>query len=344
MIQTKLNILQSKLKSLNVAIDKENKIRKKNQNIMPVGYNPQCDLSAQINLTQSAIEEATTELNEFYTELDNTGNDIAIGTDNKIWLKLEQTFQPIPNYLLWITLNRMKDDNIEAISRLNSFDQSSDERHLNDESTPIAVGSCKEFITKAQSKQIAIYLEQVAISRNLHRLTQEYVPHYHSFMQSIKTKMELNNNDYDDRTIFEYITQYNAVSFNEGQHEFVVKELNTKQDEYLRQSKQLEGHTLMIQNLKELYTETDQLYSRTRNEIMSLYLVKGKLQHLESCMKKLIDETRQQLQNQQNNVAAGGKSAPTPVVTNTSMSINSFDSSGDNVLCSTKLDDNSMMR
>lgn len=345
-MQAKINILYSKLKSLNTSIEKEKKIRKKIQGIMPVPYNQQSDLATQVEKTRNAIKTATSELNEFYMELDNVDNDIAIGTDNKIWMKLEQTFQHIPNYLLWTTLNRMKDENIETISRLNAFDHSCDELPINPNDSSTIADCFKEFITNAQVKQIAIYLEQVAVSKDLNRLTTQYIPNYHAFMNSIKSKMEMNNDDYDPRTIYEYITQLNAVSFNEGQYDFLIKEFEAKQDECSKESKQLEGHRLMIKQLEEIYIETDQMYSKTRNEVMSLYLIKGKLQHLESSMKELVNETRNLLHSQQNNVGINGTQANVQATpnANSSMSINSFNSSGDNVLCSTKLDNNSMTR
>lgn len=203
--------------------------------------------------------------------------------------------------------------------------------------TGINAPGFKVAISKLYAKHIGLELEKRSLSREKQRLLDDYVLYYESFVTDLRAKYAIFNSvDIDDDFLDDYMQQYSTACYAQAQIEFLQKSIESLEAEMMRSNQIQQDHQMMTNSLRCIYEEIEMLYCQMKDDMKALNSVRGKLEHNESLLRYLM-----QSKNEQQQTMYGGS-----VRHNANNSTNnSFNSSHESVLCSTKLDsfDGTMM-
>lgn len=266
-------------------------------------------LSEEQELSPSkSIKDTIHSLSEFYS---TDGVDII----QQIWKPLRQTIKNIPNNNIWKCLNNMSTEKHKALVKLASLE-------------PISASdkTLKLLIIKLQAKQLSAYVSTNSRKHEFDELEQEFIGLYVKLTDDFNLKMDLlNDTTYDEGIVNEYLSELIINSYIYGQLSYFENRIANINEKTVLLDKQLDNYLVVIDELRELYKSSEQLYKLMQRNRFALRMVKEKMDTIVSAAQQLCI-----------NVDLLQKKTAFNIQNNTS-SI-SFDSLADSVLCSTKLD------
>lgn len=334
-----VELLATKLHSLDASLSVERSKSAQIASLMPVQLNPAVHTESQAT---AAIADTIASLNDLYRS-DST-SPIPINGTHPTWARLKQIVQPVPNCLLWSSIQSMQSRNLAQIKQL-AIESTQGRRLTDHQSTPRDY--LEQFLVRSRAKHIGIELNRMSVAHELERCCEHFMQPYDDFVKRVYSHMDRTEGDYDSNLVEEYLKQFTLNAFNRGQLQFLTDELVTRQAELAERQAQLKDHTTLMAELQTVYAKLDGKFHETRDVCTAMYAIKQKLQALESGAKALVLEARQPSQRallaqqpgtgrtlNSSSVAPGGGGDST---------LGSFNLSNNSVLCSTRLDNSIMV-
>lgn len=105
---------------------------------------------------------------------------------------------------------------------------------------------------------------------------------YHSFVESVKTRVDLFNNtlnsvDDVETIVSDYITQYNTITYKRTQNEDLRKEIDNCKMKIEANKKHIDNESLVLLTLKDIYQNIQNIAEKMNYEISEMNLVKDKI-------------------------------------------------------------------
>lgn len=317
---TKVTLLRANHNSWEATYIKAHRTSEEIQQIMPKVFRKRFDIDTipENELSPSkSITDTMNSLNELYSMADE--NVIhAIDINQPVWTPLRQTIKHIPNNIIWNCLNNMSTEKHKAIVKLASLE-------------PISPSdkTLKLLIIKLQAKQLSAFVSTVSRKRDFDKLQQEFISLYGKLTDDFNLKMDvLNDTTYDESIVNEYLSELIINSFSNGELSYLEKRTASINEKTVLLHKQLDNFLVVIDQLRELYRSSEQLYKVMQRNRFAIRMVKEKMDNIVSAAQQLC-----------NNVDLLHRKTKFNIQNNST--ICSFDSLADSVLCSTKLDSSS---
>lgn len=317
---TKATILRAKHSLCADSYIKAHQTADEIQQIMPAALRKRFVIDTISENEQSpriSIKDTMHSLNEFYSVVD--GSDcLAIDINQPVWTPLRQTINNIPNNIIWNCINNMSIEKHKAFVKLANLEPiSSSDKTL------------KLLIIKLQAKQLSSFVSTTSLKKEFVGLEQEFIGLYGKLTDDFNLKMELlNDATYDECIVNDYLSELIIRSFNDGQLSFFENRIASINEKTALLNEQLDNYLVVVEQLRELYKSSEQLYKLMQRNRFALRMVKEKMDNIVSATQQLCNNVdflhkKPRYNNQNNN------------------STISFDSLADSVLCSTKLDSSS---
>lgn len=229
--------------------------------------------------------------------------------------------------MLWNALCKLKDQQtaqIGVMSKMNVAKQ----LQIDSNAGTDTVSGIKVAMGKMYAQHVSLMTDMHLVKIEKEQLMTDYVAFYNSFIDNLRAKYAMyNNTDIDEDFLAEYVSQWSTSFFNQAQIEYLERSIERNEITIKQNAQQLNDHHLLTNSLRFIYSDIETLYCRMRGEMNALASVKDKIEHNQNFLKYFI-----QTKNEQQ----AGKLIGSGLIHNNSSS--SFDSSNDNVLSSTQLD------
>lgn len=246
----------------------------------------------------------------------------------QLWQKLRETFAQIPNLILWTSIGEQMKQKVSTMESLSLMDM---EKVLYVDAgygDPTRKNNLQIEIGKLYAKHIKVSIMRHGINKQSEDLVNDYVVFYESFLNDLRAKFTMyNNQSIDDDFLAEYLATYSTLHYSKGEVEFLLKMIDQNELEIQRRKKLNEDYGIANMELSNIYSEMENLYIRTHEDIYNLSHVREKIQHSEELMRYLL-----QCKKDQQMIALSGEARLNNSV-NSSLSSNN-----DSVLYTTRTD------
>ncbi|XP_065077175.1 augmin complex subunit dgt5-like [Ochlerotatus camptorhynchus] len=242
-----------------------------------------------------AIQACHKYLDSFYSKFTELKQEGSKQAQQKLWANIRTVLRGIPNYLLWSALMDIKEKQLleisEADRQQNEFEK---ENALSDQDL------LQINMAKLCGSHINLFIDLVAKKRAIQTMKDDYLAKYTPFAQTLETKMNLLNmmDDEADEILEDYMFQSTSKDYNQGQLEFISKEIDKKKQEIKLQSSKLENQEQVLSQLRVIYGEIDSYSERIQEEIQQLNQIKEKISYVQRYSRYTVHNMRQKTTNQ----------------------------------------------
>ncbi|XP_053688265.1 augmin complex subunit dgt5 [Sabethes cyaneus] len=303
-LTTKLSETDDKLcylKAVNSALikmsKKEVEIKETIDHLMPVKMH---DNSKNKSDAVNAIQQCLQYLEEFYIKFSDLKQEGCKQAQQVLWNNMRTALAGIPNYHLWTVLMEMKEKQLLEIAEV--------DRHQNELEKAVTLSDhdmLQVNMAKLCGSHINLFIDLVSMKHSVQSLREEYLAKYTPFSQMLETKMNLLNtmDDEADSILEDYMLQSTTKDYNQGQLEFLSKEIERKRQEINIQSKKLDNHEQLLAQLRDIYGEVDAHSARIQEEIQLLNQIKEKITYVKRYSRYTVYNMRQKTGNQTLNLS-----------------------------------------
>ncbi|EDS25638.1 conserved hypothetical protein [Culex quinquefasciatus] len=150
-------------------------------------------------------------------------------------------------------------------------------------------------IAKLCGSHINQFVDLVAMKKSVQAMKDDYLAKYTPFAQMLETKMNLLNvmDDESDDVLEDYMLQSTSKDFNQGQLDFMLKEIERKKQEIKIQTQRLDNHEQLLAQLREIYSEIDSYSERMQDDIQQLNQIKEKISYFKRFSRYTVHNMRQ---------------------------------------------------
>ncbi|XP_055842515.1 augmin complex subunit dgt5-like [Episyrphus balteatus] len=240
--QAKVDMLDLKRDKLKQDLEKEKSNKKRIIATIPVKLT---SANANENVAANAVEEAYKELDFFYTlVLNNSNPHIVQEAKDDMWRKMRKLFTNIPNFLIFNSILKVKEEQLQNIMTLNKTPKIPFKENLN---------AFDLKLLKAKASILGMAANYMSARQESHSLNQRFSLAYTQFVEAVQCKVNLFNIETDDDIddiISNYIVQYNTRVFNKGQNEYILAQIELCKAQIECGTKQLEDHEILLNSIK----------------------------------------------------------------------------------------------
>ncbi|XP_055303424.1 augmin complex subunit dgt5 isoform X1 [Sitodiplosis mosellana] len=317
-----------KLKTIDIErqIQLENEIGRKIDLITPVKFSGYTGMDKS---SMDALATAKAELQKFYATFNHTKSyEVNLVARQQLWQKLRETFAQIPNLVLWTTISEQMKQPVSMMESLSLMDMEKvlyvDAGH----GDATRKNNLQIEIGKLYAKHIKLCIVRRGINKHNDELVKEYVVCYESFLNDLRTKFTMyNNQNIDDEFLGDYLAIYSTLHYGKGEIEFLLKRVDENELEIQRCKKSNDDYRIANMELSNIYSEMETIYIRAHEDIYNLSHVREKIQHSEELMRYLLQCKKDQQPTAPNGEARMNNSGNS-----------SFGSNNDSVLYTTRTD------
>lgn len=231
----------------------------------------------------------------------------------QLWRKLREIFAQIPNLYLWTSVGEQMKQKVSAMESLSMMDM---EKVLYTDAGyggPSQNNNLKIEIGKLYAKHIKLCIMRRSMNKRNDELVKEYVVCYESFLNDLRTKFTMyNNQTIDDEFLGDYLAIFSTLHYCKGEIEFLLKMVDENEREIQRRKKSNDDYRQANMELSSMYGEMEKIYIRAHKDISNLSLVHEKIQHSEElmlyilqCNKKEIESNGEARMNNSVNISFG---------------------------------------
>lgn len=285
-------------------IEAEKEIGRKIDDITPVKFTTHIGIDKS---SMAALAASQTELQKFYAAFNHTesyeGNFkslilikryfideskmahcvsclVNLEKRQQLWKKLRAIFAQIPNLYLWSSVGEQMKQKISAMESLSMMDM---EKVLYDD--PTRKNNLQMEIGKLYAKHIKLCIMRRGMNKRNDELVKEYVVCYESFLNDLRTKFTMyNNQTIDDEFLGDYLAIFSTLHFGKGEIEFLLKMVDENELEIQRRKKSNDDYRQANIELSSMYGKMEKIYIRAQEDIFNLSHVHEKIQHSEELM------------------------------------------------------------
>ncbi|XP_055838132.1 augmin complex subunit dgt5-like [Episyrphus balteatus] len=327
-LQAKVDMLDLKRDKLKQDLEKEKSNKKRIIATMPVKLT---SANANENVAANAVEEAYKELDSFYTlVLNNSNPHIVQEAKDDMWRKMRKLFTNIPNFLIFNSILKVKEEQLQNIMTLNKTPKIPFKENLS---------AFDLKLLKAKASILGMAANYMSARQESHSLNQRFSLAYTQFVEAVQCKVNLFNIETDDDIddiISNYIVQYNTRVFNKGQNDYILAQIELCKAQIECGTKQLEDHEILLNSIKQVYTDIDSSINRIQYEVMQLHQMKEKILFSKNMLQHLLGDM--QLEQSHYLPSVMMKMSGNFTTTASGDGNVTFDMSNGNVFSSTKLD------
>ena len=215
----------------------------------------------------------------------------------QLWQNLRETFAQIPNLYLWSSVGKQMEQNISAMKSLSRMDM---EKVLYTDAgygDPTRKNNFQLEFGKLYAKHIKLCLMRRGLNKRNDELVKEYVVCYESFLNDLRTKFTMYNNEsIDDEFLADYLAIYSTLHYGKGEIEFLLKKVDENELEIQRRKKSNDDYRQANMELSSIYGEMEKIYIRAHGDISNLSHAREKIQHSEELMQYLMQCTKKDQQ------------------------------------------------
>ncbi|XP_017039227.1 augmin complex subunit dgt5 [Drosophila ficusphila] len=333
LLESKCNILELKLESLNKNYDQELKNKAQILATTPVKLSAKNASEAQAT---RAVEQALKQLEAFYGMCDE-GNAIHSLADAKqrLWDEMRSTFADIPNALLFNVIMKIKEEQLQHIMHLN-------ETRGNCTTAKPPLNNYEVKLLKTKADMLGMAAKFFGAQKELEQKEERFCQDYSVFVDKMQTKVysfngiSLEDEESADELISDYLVQYNMRNFNRAQNDFLREQIELLRVELEAGAKQLENHDLKLGSVKQVYGDINASINRIQQDMVQLSQIKEKVLFSRNMMKNLLDDMQAATQKQ--NAKSQLMSTKLKVSNMSMLGAESFCLANDSVFSSTKVE------
>lgn len=269
-LKARCNMLQCKANSISSSITNEEAVREKINSIMPTKLNSS---NASASVAMNAIHDSLKELDEFYQIFFSDANPQKISeAKQKLWDNLKKINKNIPNYLLWSSILKLKEVQLQNMILLNksNFNDNNTSKQMPDNENR---DSIEIQCLKASALAISIFSKAAAASNQAENKSKEFVSAYKTFVDSVKCKISLYNTELTDDAddiISDFVVQYTTRSFNKGQIDFLDSEIDRRKIQISDGNTIMKDHQMLIGSIAQIYSDIEAYVLRMCQEMTQL--------------------------------------------------------------------------
>ncbi|XP_062550929.1 augmin complex subunit dgt5 [Armigeres subalbatus] len=278
------------------ASEKEIEIKQVIERSMPVKASDSAKTKSD---AVEAIRTCLTYLEEFYSKFSELKQEGSQQAQQKLWSNIRAVLKGIPNYLLWCVVMEMKEKQLLEIS-----DADSQQNEHEKENALSAQDVLQINMAKLCGSHVNLFIDVVAMKRSIQVLKDDYLARYTPFAQMLETKMNLLNmmDDEAEEILEDYMFQSTSKDYNQGQLDFISKEIERKKQEIKIQTSKLENHEQLLAQLRDIYGEIDTYSEQIQEEIQQLNQIKEKISYFKRYSRYTVHNMRQKTTNQSLNM------------------------------------------
>ncbi|XP_061394199.1 augmin complex subunit dgt5 [Musca vetustissima] len=340
LLEARVHLLDFKSKALDKNIKREEDNREKIKATMPVVLTHENKSEQKAN---EAVLKALKELEDFYTFCEQNNNyQILQDAKTQLWAKMRQIFANIPNFLIFNTINRLKEEQLHNIMSLNKT--INNDSHLTGNSRDPLTNFEINFM-KAKSSFLGIVGRYLTACQERKNLEMEFPKTYEDFEDKLLEKVKIFSTDLDsehsEEIMRNYVVEYNFLNFTKGENEYLTQQIDLLKAELETAQKYLENHEVLLGSIKQVYGEISASVNKLQYDMMQLSQIKDKIIYSKNIMKHQLDDLEAMMANNNTMIKSNFKPTKLKITHNNNMSLvgaDSFEMSNDNVFCSTKLD------
>ncbi|XP_013097699.2 augmin complex subunit dgt5 [Stomoxys calcitrans] len=338
-LEARVHIFDFKSKALDKCLKREEENKEKILATMPVILTNDNKSEQKAN---EAVLKALKELEDFYTLSEQGSNyQILQEAKTKLWSNVRQIFSNIPNFLIFNTILRLKEEQLQHIMSLNKT--TTNDSHLAAHGSVEPLSNFEIHFMKTQANLLGIIGKYLAACQERKNLELEFPKTYEDFEDKLLEKVKIFNADLDteqsEEIMRNYVVEYNFLNFIKGENEYLVQQIEALKAEIESSQKYLENHEVLLGSIKNVYGEISASVNRIQYDMMQLSQIKDRIIYSKNIMKHQLDDLEALMANN-SHVKSNFKPAKMKVTHNNMslLGVDSFEMSTDNVFCSTQLD------
>lgn len=237
-----------------------------------------------------AIQHCLKALEEFYAKFSELKQEGSKQAQQVLWSTMRAAVKGIPNYLLWSVLMEIKEKQLMEISEADRKQNELEKNTALSDHDMLQVN-----MAKLCGSHINLFVDLVAMKKSVQAMKDDYLAKYTPFAQMLETKMNLMNvmDDESDDILEDYMLQSTSKDFNQGQLDFMIKEIERKKQEIKIQTQKLDNHEQLLAQLREIYSEIDSYSERMQDDIQQLNQIKEKISYFKRFSRYTFHNMRQ---------------------------------------------------
>lgn len=280
--QAKVDMLDLKRDKLREDVKKEKNNKERIISTMPVKLTSS---NANQSAAGNAVEAAFKELDSFYTlVLNNSNPHIVQEAKDEIWRKVRKLFSNIPNSLIFNSILKIKEQQLQNIMLLNNTPRIPSKEQLS---------AFNLKLLKAKASLLGMAANYMSARQESYTLNERFSVAYTQFVEAVQCKVNLFSIEADediDDIISNYVVQYNTRVFNKSQNDYILGQIDLCKAQIDCSAKQLEDHEILLNTLQQVYTDIDSSINRIQYEVMQLHQIKEKILFSKNMMHHLLGD------------------------------------------------------
>lgn len=161
-----------------------------------------------------------------------------------IWSNMRRIFSNIPNFLIFNTITRLKEEQLQHIMSLNKTINNDSHHATNNSREPLS--NFEINFMKTKSSFLGIVGKYLTASQERKNLELDFSKTYEDFEDKLLEKVNIFNADIDSEhsedIMRNYVVEYNFLNFTKGENEFLTQQIEILKADIENSQKYLENH------------------------------------------------------------------------------------------------------
>lgn len=169
---------------------------------------------------------------------------------NKLWSNMRETFSNIPNFLIFNTILRLKEEQLQHVMSLNKTNTTNDSHMTTSTNSREPLTNFEINLMKTKSNFLSLVGKYLSACQERKRLEEQYVQAFNEFEDKLFEKVKIFNADTDSEQngaiMRNYVIEYYSLHYTKGENEFIAQQIELIKAEIENSTKHLENHEVMI--------------------------------------------------------------------------------------------------
>uniref|UniRef100_A0A182K510 Uncharacterized protein n=1 Tax=Anopheles christyi TaxID=43041 RepID=A0A182K510_9DIPT len=278
--------------TLKSGLENEAQISQRIDRSMPIKGSESC----RLDTAEKAIDRCILLLERFYDHFQDQNQEAGRALQEKLWTDLREVLRGIPNHLLWNVLLTMKDRHLREVSEHeNKRDETEHGVTLSD------LDLLQASMAKLCTTHINVFLDVVSSRNKVNKAREEYLAKYTPSSNELEAKMALMNvmDDEAEESLEEYLVQWNSREYNQGQIDYMVREVERKKQELHEFTQKVQNHEQLLGQLRGIYVQIEEISKHMEAELQQVRQIKQKVHYTKYVCQHTVHTMRQKNGNNQ---------------------------------------------
>uniref|UniRef100_A0A182NJ78 Uncharacterized protein n=1 Tax=Anopheles dirus TaxID=7168 RepID=A0A182NJ78_9DIPT len=277
--------------TLKASLEKESQLGQRIERIMPIKGSE----SGRPGTAEKAIERCALLLEAFYDKCQDLNQEASRSLQETLWSDIRTVLRGIPNHLLWNVLMTMKDRHLRDISE----DDSRREENADKCVTLSERDLLQTSMAKLCTSHINVFLELVATRSAVNAARETYLAKFTLCSGELDAKMSLLNvmDDEAEEALEEYLMQWNTREYNQGQLEYMLREIERKKQEASVLAQKVQNHEQLLGQLRAIYGQVENISKHMEGELQQVRQIKEKIHYTRYVCQHTVHMMRQKANN-----------------------------------------------